>query len=84
MRGAGEGNEMTKVDKYNDWTKYHITHSSGNWKFKKEGAKRSITTRRDRQEVIREALYKVNWDGGLLTVHKEDGTVDFIVDNWDG
>ncbi len=73
------------VDKYKDWTKYHIIYTlRGQWKFYREGMKRSIVTRKDRNEVIKEALYKVSQDGGYLTVHYKDGSVDFIVDNWCG
>ena len=71
-------------NKHKGWTKYHIIHSKGQWRFYREGMKRSIATRRDRNEVIKEALYKVCEDGGLLAVHYKDGTIDFIVDNWIG
>lgn len=70
------------MDEHKNWTKYHIIHSNRQWKFCKEKAKRSIVTKKSRQEVIKEALYWMCEEGGLLTVHKEDGTVDFIVDNW--
>lgn len=67
------------------WTKYHITHSTRNkWRFFRESAKRSIATRLERNEVIKIALYKVAQDGGVLFVHYEDGSIDFIVDNWCG
>ena len=46
--------------------------------------KRSIVTRKDRNEVIKEALYKVAEDGGILIVHYKDASVDFLVDNWCG
>lgn len=71
-------------DRYKDWTKYHIIASNTKWRFFREGMKRSIMTSRDRNAVIKEALYKVCHNGGLLTVHHKDGTVDFIVDNWVG
>ena len=71
-------------DKYKDWTKYHIIPFGNKWKFIREGMGRSIMTNRDRNTVIKKALYKVSWQGGLLTVHYKDGTVDFIVDNWCG
>jgi len=71
-------------DKHKDWTKYHIIHSKRGWRFFREGMKRSIMTCRDRNEVIKRALYQVAWHGGLLAVHYKDGSVDFIVDNWCG
>ena len=74
-----------KKDMHKDWTRYHIIHTlRGQWKFYREGMKRSITTRKDRNEVIKEALYQMANEGGVLTVHHKDGTVDFIVDNWCG
>lgn len=72
------------MDKYKDWTKYHITHSKGLWKFYREGMKRSIRTHKDRNLIIKEALYHLCNDGGALFVHKEDASIDFIVDNWVG
>jgi hypothetical protein len=70
---------------YKDWTKYHIIHTYRNkWKFYREGMKRSIVTRKDRNEVIKEAIYEVAHDGGVIFVHYKDGSVDFIVDNWCG
>lgn len=72
-------------DKYEDWTKYHIIHVPRNrWKFYREGMKRGIATRKDRNEVICEALYNVANDGGVLFVHYKDGSIDFVVDNWIG
>ena len=71
-------------DKHNGWTKYHIITKHGGWKFFREGMKRSITTNQDRNVVIKESLYKVAHNGGLLVVHYSDGTVDFVVDNWIG
>jgi len=71
--------------KYKGWTRYHVIYTLRHqWRFYREGMKRSIMTNRDRNEVIKKALYKMSEDGGLLTVHKEDATVDFVVDNWDG
>ncbi len=73
------------MNKYQDWTKYHIIYTLRNqWKFYREGMKRSIATRKDRNEVIKIALYQVDWHGGLLTVHYKDGSVDFVIDNWCG
>ncbi len=72
------------MDKYKGWTKYHIISTHNKWKFFREGMKRGIATRKDRNEVIKEALYHVCWNGGLLVVHYKDGSVDFIVDNWCG
>ncbi len=73
------------MNKYDGWTRYHIiTNLRNQWMFKREGTKRSIVTRKDRNEVIKEALYKVVHDGGVLFVHYKDGTVDFIIDNWVG
>ena len=66
------------------WTRYHITSSSRGWRFFREGAKRAIKKDRDRNAVIKEALYYMADNGGLLIVHKRDATVDFIVDNWVG
>ena len=71
-------------DKYKDWTKYHIISKGNKWKFYREGMKRSIKTHKDRNTVIKKALYQVCWNGGFLTVHYKDGSVDFIVDNWCG
>lgn len=71
-------------DKYKDWTRYHIVSHKNQWRFYREGMKRSIMTNSDRNRVIKEALYRVADHGGLLTVHYKDGTVDFIVDNWTG
>jgi len=74
---------METIDEYEGWTKYHIIYTLRNqWMFKREGAKRSIATRKDRNEVIKIALYKVCKDGGYLVVHYKDASVDFIVDNW--
>jgi hypothetical protein len=72
------------MENYQDWTKYHIIYNSGKWKFRKENIKRAIKIGKDRNIVIKEALYHVCLRGGLLTVHYKDGTVDFIVDNWCG
>jgi hypothetical protein len=73
------------TDKYKDWSKYHIIYTLRHqWKFFGEGMKRSIMTHSDRNEVIKKALYQVCQEGGLLTVHHKDATVDFIVDNWIG
>ena len=73
------------IDKYDGWTKYHIIYTFRHqWKFYREGMKRSIRTASNRDEVISKALYCVADDGGLLVVHLKDGTVDFIVDNWVG
>lgn len=70
---------------YSEWTKYHIISSlCGGWRFFREGSKRSIMTSKDRNEVIKCALYKVNFHGGVLFVHYNDGTIDFVVDNWIG
>lgn len=69
---------------HKDWTKYHIISAGNKQRFFREGMKRSIATRKDRNEVIKKALYQVCWHGGLLTVHHEDGSVDFVVDNWAG
>jgi hypothetical protein len=75
----------TNKDKYEGWTRYHIIHTLRNqWKFYREGMKRAIVTRKDRNEVICEGLYKVSEDGGVLIVHYKDGSVDFIIDNWVG
>jgi len=71
-------------DSHKGWTKYHIISAGKDWRFFREGMKRSIITHRDRNKVIKEALHRMCEDGGLLTVHKEDATVDFIVDNWNG
>lgn len=72
-------------DKHKDWTRHHIVYTLRHqWKFYREGMKRGIKTANDRNEVIKEALYQVANQGGLLTVHYKDGTVDFIVDNWVG
>lgn len=71
-------------DQYKDWTKYHIISKGNKWKFYREGMKRSIMTNSDRNEVIKEALYRVCQEGGLLIAHLKDGSVDFIVDNWCG
>jgi len=68
-----------------NWTHYHIIHTLRNkWKFYRVGMKRSIVTRKDRNEVIKEALYYMCEMGGKLVVHYKDGSVDFIVDNWCG
>jgi hypothetical protein len=78
---------MTEHDiksKYEKWTKYHIIHNKRGWKFIREGMSRSIMTRRDRNEVIREAIYTVCHHGGVVFVHYKDATVDFIIDNWIG
>lgn len=73
------------MNQYKDWTKYHIIYTLRHqWKFYREGMKCSIATRKDRDEVIKRALYQVAWHGGLLTVHYKDGSVDFVVDNWCG
>ena len=72
-------------DKYREWTKYHIVYTLRHqWKFYREGMKRSIVTCSDRNDVIKEALYKVSHNGGVLIVHYKDASVDFIVDNWIG
>ena len=72
-------------DEYKDWTRYHIIHTLRNqWKFYREGMKRSIKTASDRNAVIKVALNRVANRGGLLVVHYKDGTVDFVVDNWVG
>lgn len=72
-------------DEYKDWTKYHIIYTLRHqWKFYREGMKRSIATRKDRNEVIQIAIYRLEDDGGYLTVHYKDGSVDFIVNNWCG
>ncbi len=65
-------------------TKYHVIYSSRGWRFYKEGAKRSYIRSKDKSEVMVEAVYKIAEDGGNLTVHNKDGTVDFILDNWYG
>ncbi len=71
--------------KHEGWTRYHIIHTTRHqWKFFREGMKRSIMTDSDRNKVIKKALYHVAWDGGLLAVHYKDASVDFIVDNWIG
>jgi hypothetical protein len=73
------------MDKYKDWTKYHIIYTLRHqWKFYREGIKRSIVTRKDRNEVIKEAIDKVAYDGGVVFVHYKDASIDFIIDNWDG
>ncbi len=75
----------SSIDKHSGWTRYHVTSINRNqWKFYREGMKRSIATRNDRNDVIKDALYRVANDGGLLTVHYKDGSVDFVVDNWAG
>ena len=72
-------------DEHEGWTRYHIISTIRNqWKFYREGMKRSIVTRKDRNEIIKEALYKVADDGGILFVHYKDGSIDFTVDNWCG
>ncbi len=76
---------MTNIDKYKDWTKYHVSITLNNeWKFWKEGSKRSIITHKDRNEVIRTALYHLSEKGGYCFVHYKDGSIDFIIDNWCG
>lgn len=73
------------MDKYKDWTRYHIMIDMRHkWRFVREGMKRSIVTHKDRNAVIKKALYHMSWHGGLLFVHYRDGSVDFIVDNWIG
>ena len=72
------------TNKYEGWTRYHIMARGNNWRFIREGMKRSIMTSKDRNEVLKKALYQVSWKGGLLLIHKRDGSVDFIVDNWIG
>ncbi len=69
---------------YKDWTKYHIIANGNKWKFIREGMKRSIMTHSDRNKIIKKALYELCRNGGYLTVHYKDGTVDFIVNNWCG
>ncbi len=70
---------------YDGWTRYHIIHVARNqWKFYREGMTRGITTRRDRNEVIKRAIYHLAHGGGVLFVHYKDGSVDFVVDNWVG
>jgi hypothetical protein len=76
---------MNMVDAHEGWTKYHVIYTMKNqWKFIREGMKRSIATRSSRNEVINIALYKVADEGGLLYVHYKDASVDFVVDNWCG
>jgi hypothetical protein len=65
-------------------TKYHVIHSSRGWRFYKEGAKRSYIRSKGKSEVMVAAVYKIAEDGGDLIVHNEDGTVDFVLDNWNG
>jgi hypothetical protein len=72
------------MEEHDDWTRYHVTHWKTGWRFTREGMKRSIKTNKDKSAVMKTALYKVEWDGGYLVVHNEDGTVDFVVDNWCG
>lgn len=73
------------MDEHKDWTRYHIIHTLHyKWKFYHEGAKRAIVTRYSRSDVIKEALYYMSRNGGVLTVHYRDGSVDFVVDNWCG
>ena len=73
------------IDPHKGWTRYHIIYTLRHqWKFYREGMKRSIITNSDRNNVIKEALYQVCNHGGLLTVHYKDASVDFIVDNWCG
>ena len=73
------------MDKHKGWTRYHIIYTMRHqWKFYREGMKRSIVTRSDRNEVIKESLYYMCHDGGILTVHHKDGSTDFVVDNWCG
>jgi len=72
------------MTKHEGWTKYHIIFSHGSkWKFTKEGMKRAIAVG-TRDQVVKKALYRVSWYGGLLILHKEDGTVDLVIDNWIG
>jgi hypothetical protein len=65
-------------------TKYHVIHSGRGWRFFKEGAKRSYIRSKNKSKVMVEAVYKIANDGGNLIVHNEDGSVDFILDNWYG
>jgi len=67
-----------------DATRYHVIHSGRGWRFLKAGAKRSYIRSKDKSEVMVAAVYKIAENGGNLIVHKEDGTVDFILDNWYG
>jgi hypothetical protein len=65
-------------------TRYHVIHSGRGWRFHKEGAKRSYIRSKDKSEVMVAAVYKIADTGGNLIVHKEDGSVDFVLDNWYG
>ncbi len=63
-------------------TRYHVIHTLNHeWRFYKEGLKRSYCTSRDKSKVMVDALYRICEDGGLLIVHNEDGTVDWVSDN---
>jgi len=76
---------MSPKSKYEGWTKYHIIFTIRHqWKFYREGMKRGFVTDKDRNKVIREALFRLAWRGGVLFVHLKDGSVDFVVDNWVG
>jgi len=70
---------------HSGWTRYHIIYTPRHqWKFYREGMRKSIITHSDRNKIIKEALYTMCSQGGLLTVHNKDATIDFIVDNWIG
>jgi hypothetical protein len=63
-------------------TQYHVIYSSRGWRFIKANAKRSYIKSKDKSEVMIEALYKINQEGGRLIVHNKDGSVDWISENW--
>ena len=72
-------------DEYKDWTRYHIIHTLRNqWKFYREGMKRSIKTASDRNAVIKVALNRAANHSRAPVRPLQDGTVDFVVDNWVG
>lgn len=74
---------MTRA--YDGWTRYHIIYNLRHkWSFYREGMKRSIKIDKDRNEVIKTALYEVANHGGVLFVHYKNAEIDFIVDNWIG
>ena len=75
-----------KINKQN-WkaaTKYHVIKSGNLWKFRKVGAKRAICVCSDKSTLMTKTIYYLAWNGGYVTVHKENGEVDFILTNWFG
>ncbi len=62
--------------------KYHVIFSNKLWKFKREKRNKSIHTCKDKSTLMTEAIYYLANNGGYCYVHKEDGSVDFLLSNW--